>query len=61
MIPIKKEPEMLYNEFGVYEKCVFCKQGTKTWHIETNNAVCNDCAKIHNVSELKNHYKNEIK
>ena len=53
MIPIKKEPKELYREFKAYEKCVFCKKQTDTWHESTNTPVCKVCAKVHKVSELK--------
>jgi len=53
-IPVKKEGEELFTEFGFYEKCVFCKQSTQYWHLTTNNAVCKSCAKEHKVSELHN-------
>jgi hypothetical protein len=60
MIPIVKESKELFNEFGVYEKCVFCKEPTKTWHTKTNNPVCSGCSKTHKVNELINHMKNRI-
>lgn len=58
MIPIKKEPQEMYDNTHVYEKCVFCKQATNTWHEKTNNPVCESCAQKHKVSELKNWFKN---
>ena len=53
-IPIVSEEEALFNEFGIYEKCVFCKLTTDMWHIRTNNPVCQKCSKNHKVSELHN-------
>jgi acetyl-CoA carboxylase beta subunit len=53
-IPVEKEGEELFTEFGIYEQCVFCKQSTHYWHVRTNNAVCKSCAKKHKVSELHN-------
>jgi hypothetical protein len=57
MIPIKKEPPEYFKETKVYEKCVFCKKSTDTWHERTNNPVCSNCNKEHKVSELTNHFK----
>lgn len=56
-IPIKEEPAELYEEFGVYENCVFCGNKTDMWHEKTNNPVCPKCSKTHKVSELTNHFK----
>lgn len=56
-IPTIKEPEDLYDNFGIYEKCVFCEKTTKYWHKRTNNPVCRDCAKEHKVAELHNQRK----
>jgi hypothetical protein len=52
MIPIKKEPKELFEEFKVYEKCKFCGKETDTWHEKTNTPICKDCAKSHKVSDL---------
>lgn len=52
MIPIKKEPKELYEEFGFYEKCKFCREETDMWHEKTNTAVCKKCSKNHKVDEL---------
>jgi hypothetical protein len=57
MIPIKKEPAEMYEVTKVYERCVFCNQRTDTWHEKTNNPVCQECAKIHKVTELRNKFK----
>jgi len=59
MIPIKKEPAEMYENTHVYEKCVFCLQTTDMWHEQTNNPVCETCAKKYKVNELKNRIKNE--
>tara|TARA_R110000822_G_scaffold95314_5_gene218044 strand:+ start:832 stop:1017 length:186 start_codon:yes stop_codon:yes gene_type:complete len=56
-IPVKKEGDELFTEFGVFEKCAFCKETTKYWHEKTNNPVCQCCAKKHKVSELHNWFK----
>jgi len=54
-IPTKMEPKDMYENFGVYEKCVFCRNTTRFWHERTNNPVCNTCAKQHKVAELHNY------
>ncbi len=56
-IPVEKEDQELFEAFGIYEKCVFCKQDTKYWHTRTNNPVCKSCSKEHKVSELHNWLK----
>jgi hypothetical protein len=61
MIPIKKEPEELYETTHVYEKCVFCGENTDMWHEGTNNPVCKKCSKEHKVSELINWKKQKTK
>ncbi len=53
MIPIVKEPPELYEEFKLYDNCVFCNNPTDMWHWRTNNPVCPTCAKQHRVKELK--------
>lgn len=53
MIPIKKEPKELYEEFKTYEKCKFCRKETDTWHEKTNTPVCKVCAKSHKVNDLQ--------
>lgn len=55
MIPIKKEPEELQGERHGYENCHFCRTPTAMWHENTNNPVCQKCAKEHKVSELPDH------
>lgn len=52
MIPTVKEPKELHEQFGVYERCYFCKQPTDRWHWRTNQPVCGGCAKKHKVVEL---------
>ena len=52
MITIKKEPKELFESTHVYECCYFCKSKTDTWHIPTNQPVCKNCSKTHDVSEL---------
>lgn len=52
MIPIIKEPEDLQERFGAIENCHFCKEPTRMWHENTNNPVCEKCAKTHKVAEL---------
>ena len=53
-IPLIEEPKELYNEFRLYEKCVFCGISTKFWHEKTNNPICTKCSKNHKVAELTN-------
>lgn len=53
MIPTIKEPAEYYATTHVYEHCVFCNTPTNKWHNDTNQPVCNNCAKIHTVSELQ--------
>lgn len=59
MIPLVKEPEEYFKEFGVYEKCYFgCGKSTPFWHCKTNQPICKECAKQHKVDELpKSHPK----
>jgi len=52
MIPIEKEPKELFEEFGFYEVCIFCKNKTNMWH-EKRTPVCKGCAKTHGGSEIK--------
>lgn len=52
MIPIQKECECVIGMLKVYEKCFFCGQSTDTWHVKTNQPVCQDCSKIHKVAEI---------
>jgi|LGVE01.1.fsa_nt_gb hypothetical protein len=58
MIPLVKEPsEMAGHFWGEVERCHFCKKATRMWHENTNNPVCEKCAKEHRVSELPDHGK----
>lgn len=52
MIPIKKEPKILYKEFKCYEKCLFCNKETNTWYLKLNKPICVDCSKSKNISDL---------
>jgi len=60
MIPIKKEHHEMYAFTGMYERCHFCNKQTDTWHDNTNNPVCFNCAKTHKVAELPD-YGQEIR
>ena len=51
-IILHKEPKELNGSLGVYENCVFCNKPTDTWHLDTNQPVCRDCANIHDVKEI---------
>ena len=52
MIPTKKEPDELLRERIGLENCYFCQKPTAMWHENTNNPVCQNCAKEHKVAEL---------
>jgi len=55
-IPVIKEPDDFKTHFGgLVEVCYFCKKHTAYWHENTNNPVCQKCAKKHKVSELDDH------
>lgn len=52
-IPLKKEPDSEASQyFGIIESCHFCNRPTRYWHENTNNPVCQECAKTHRVNEL---------
>ena len=52
-IPLGKEDDELAKQFwGAIEVCYFCGSQTKYWHENTNNPVCQGCAKKHKVAEL---------
>lgn len=54
MIPVWTEPTSITKEFpGISEDCIFCQKPTRTWHENTNNPVCVECAKIFKVSDIK--------
>ena len=62
MIPVWTEPTSLIKEFGaLIEKCIFCNKPTRTWHENTNNPVCVECAKIKKVSDIKEDYGASIR
>jgi len=53
-IAVEKEPNGFSDHFfGQYERCVFCGDASRYWHMATNNCVCQACAGRHDVSELK--------
>ena len=52
-IIIEKEPKELFKEFKVYENCYFCKNKTDTWNKEKNKPIYEECAKKHDISEIK--------
>lgn len=54
-IPLVKESDDLRKEFGILERCHFCKIATQFWHENTNNPVCHSCATKHKVKELPDH------
>lgn len=52
-IPVHHEGEDVVAEFPhIIEQCHFCREQTRYWHENTNNPVCQGCAKAHRVSEL---------
>jgi hypothetical protein len=53
MIEVVKESKELIEEFGIYEECVFCGNDTGTWHIKSNTPICEKCAKIKSLEDLK--------
>lgn len=53
-IPLKKEPDEMYENTRIFEKCYFCYRATRFWHIKSNNPVCPVCATLHKVCELPN-------
>jgi hypothetical protein len=57
MVKIKKEPKELYKEFGVYEKCHFCKTETDTWHEQSNTPCCLKCSKTKNINDFNTNKK----
>lgn len=56
-IPVWTECEEEKRKWGfigqILESCIFCDNSTNTWHHETNNPICVDCARTHYVSEIK--------
>ena len=57
-IPIKKEPDDLYLNTKVYERCYSCNTPTNMWHEGTNQPVCQGCSKTHKVYELEKSHPN---
>ena len=58
-IPVEREDVSELAKWGmgleaIVERCAFCKQPTRYWHMRTNNPVCEACAKKHRVGELRN-------
>lgn len=54
MIHVWTEPTSITKEFrGTMEDCIFCGKGTRTWHEDTNNPICVNCANKHDISEIK--------
>ena len=52
-IPLVHEEQEVIEEFcSIMERCHFCKTTTRWWHENTNNPVCQGCAKVHKVAEL---------
>jgi len=53
MIPIYTESTSTVKEWShVVERCVFCGLPTRTWHENTNNPVCKECAKTKKVGDI---------
>jgi len=62
MIPVWTECSGIIEAFGsLIEKCVFCKNGTRTWHENTNNPVCVKCASKHKVSDIPKDWGSSIR
>ena len=58
MIPLIEEDEKTKKIWGsIVEGCFFCATKTRHWHENTNNPLCEPCAKIHKVGELPDHGK----
>lgn len=60
MIPIIEETKDTRSPF--MESCVFCDTPTYYWNNYSNNPVCKECAKVHEVAELKDYglpYRNK--
>lgn len=59
-IPITHENVETLKKWGmglerVLEHCAFCSTPTRYWHLPTNKVVCESCALIHTVAELRAH------
>ena len=62
MIPVWTEDSKITKEFGsLIEVCVFCRKGTRTWHENTNNPVCLQCAETHKVSDIPEDWGEKIR
>lgn len=62
MIPLWTEPASIKKEFGnLVEDCIFCRKPTRTWHENTNNPICVECAETHKVSDIENDWGEEIR
>jgi len=62
MIPVWTEPTSTRNEFPkIIEQCVFCDTPTRTWHENTNNPICVNCASIRKVSEIPEDYGSRVR
>ena len=43
------------------ERCVFCGDKTNTWHENTNNPVCKDCASVKKVVDIPEDWGQNIR
>lgn len=58
MIPIEHEDIEELKKWGmglsnILEQCHFCKNETRYWNKKRNTPVCQECAKILKVSDIK--------
>lgn len=63
MITVERESVDLYENTGVYERCVICKSATAYWHKESNTPCCQSCAEVNNLNQLndaRHHYYNSL-
>jgi len=49
---VHEHPEIVKDRDGHYERCIFCRAVTTSWHELTNTPICLHCSKIHAVAEL---------
>ena len=57
-IPLQHEDSETTKEWPrIVESCHFCRTKTRWWHENTNNPVCQKCAKEHRVAELPDYGK----
>ncbi len=62
MIPLYSEPTSIKAEFGnLMEDCIFCEKPTDTWHENTNNPICMDCANKYKISDIKEDFGQNIR